>query len=60
MFAVPVELSFLRIDGLGGMDELSSEDLADAIERLRGTGLGGGMHRNICLCQENPNLPNSL
>ena len=36
------------------------KDLADAIERLRGTGLGRGMHRNICLCQENPNLPNSL
>lgn len=45
---------------LGGIDELSSEDLADAIERLRVTGLGGGMHRNICLCQENPNPPNSL
>lgn len=29
---------------------------ADGIERLRGTGLGRGMHRNICFCQENQEM----
>ena len=33
-----------------------NRDLADGIERLRGTGLGRGMHRNICFCQENQEM----
>lgn len=33
-----------------------NRDLADGIERLRGTGLGRGMHRNIRFCQENQEM----